>query len=405
MKKSVPVMILVLLGCEHEELKMHQSESPKGSSVKIEIAMPSIKGEILSLGGIGENQLTIEKKNGLNIWMGDIVLTDKQVNTLSAMTKKKKNERTALETIRTLWPTATVYFTINPSLPNANRVADAIAHWQNAAPYLRFVQRTTETNYIEFIPGSGCWSSLGMVGGRQTITLQNECTAGNAIHEIGHALGLLHEQTRADRDNTIMVHYNNIVPSAQSQFHIYSEDNIDGFEIGNFDFGSIMLYPSIIADPNFSINPALPVMTLVDGVTEFPAQRLGLSAGDLEIAELLYGPPFASLEMEEVSSSQDWTYEYTEVQYFIRFYADRARTTFAALATPTTVNFLFTQHSYNPPPGNSYSQSYSITLQPGANRYSLGTYLIGSCQYDYGGPIGNCFNASLYLNDGFRYNN
>ena len=41
---------------------------------------------------------------------------------------------------------------------------------------------------------------MGRRGNRQDITLGAGCTVGNCIHEIGHAVGLWHEQSREDRD-------------------------------------------------------------------------------------------------------------------------------------------------------------------------------------------------------------
>ena len=50
-----------------------------------------------------------------------------------------------------------------------------------------------------------------MQGGEQQISIGNGCEHhGIAMHEIMHALGFFHEQSRRDRDNYIKVHFENI---------------------------------------------------------------------------------------------------------------------------------------------------------------------------------------------------
>jgi hypothetical protein len=64
----------------------------------------------------------------------------------------------------------------------------------------------------------GCSSWVGQQGGPQDITLGPNCSTGNAIHEIGHAVGLWHEQSREDRDGFVEVVWANIDASMQHNF-------------------------------------------------------------------------------------------------------------------------------------------------------------------------------------------
>ena len=64
-----------------------------------------------------------------------------------------------------------------------------------------------------------CWSYVGMTGGSQDISIAPGCTSLSPIHEIFHALGCFHEQSRPDRDNFVTVNLNN-VPTGNDAGHI-----------------------------------------------------------------------------------------------------------------------------------------------------------------------------------------
>lgn len=58
---------------------------------------------------------------------------------------------------------------------------------------------------------SSCYSPVGRTGGSQEVALGDAClNHGTIQHEILHALGLWHEQSRSDRDDFIQVMWDNI---------------------------------------------------------------------------------------------------------------------------------------------------------------------------------------------------
>jgi hypothetical protein len=181
------------------------------------------------------------------------------------------------------WPNCRVPYEIDPALPNKQRVTDAIAHWE-ANTGLRFPLRTVANaaqfpNYIRFTDAGGCWSMVGMQGGQQTISLGAGCSTGNCIHEIGHAVGLWHEQSREDRDLFVTIRWQNIQNGMAAQFN---QHITDGDDLGAYDYGSIMHYPRTA----FSKNGQDTIVPTNTGAQI--GQRTGLSAGDIAAVRAMY---------------------------------------------------------------------------------------------------------------------
>lgn len=224
--------------------------------------------------------------DGLAMFEGDIVLGT--VDEVERMSEMLRNEQTsavpmgvAIAGAQFRWPNCIIPYTIDPALPDQARVTNAIAHWQNRTRY-RFVAHTTEIDYVTFRPGSGCSAAVGRRGGQQFVNLAPSCTTGNTIHEIGHVVGLWHEQSREDRDTFVRINWTKISPGTE---HNFNQHITDGDDIGAYDFGSIMHYPR----DAFSIDGS-------DTITPIPAdtvigQREALSAGDIAAANSRCTPP------------------------------------------------------------------------------------------------------------------
>ncbi|KAK7086373.1 hypothetical protein SK128_012175 [Halocaridina rubra] len=84
---------------------------------------------------------------------------------------------------------------------------------------ITFVERTDESDYVHFTQddNQGCYSYVGKVGGSQTINYPQWCLDrhGSTLHEMLHALGFYHEQSRFDRDDYVTIMWENIESGMQ----------------------------------------------------------------------------------------------------------------------------------------------------------------------------------------------
>lgn len=154
-------------------------------------------------------------------------------------------DRNAIVDKRQVWPGGIVPYILDPGISSTVGPAiltNAMFTYKKES-CIRFVPRTNEQDYVRIFPGQGCYSHVGRTGGQQPISLGQGCGyMGTVVHEFAHALGFYHEQNRSDRDDYLIIFWENIKEGMADQFFKLKPHQND--LITPFDYDSIMLYGS-----------------------------------------------------------------------------------------------------------------------------------------------------------------
>eukprot|EP00795_Rhopilema_esculentum_P001296 gene1296-15684_t len=197
-------------------------------------------------------------------FVGDMRLTRSQLDYVLGM--KGKNRRSVRRKRRNvasnLWPNAIIPYKIDCSLENLpstiSAIKEAMEEWQKKT-CIRFVNHTNEKDYLTFFRDNSCWGDVGRLGGENKISVGHLCDFRYVVaHEIGHAIGFYHEQTRMDRDKYIDVKWDNILEHKKVEFR----KKKDSISLGHpYDFSSIMHYSwdAFSTNGNATITPLKPV--------------------------------------------------------------------------------------------------------------------------------------------------
>ncbi|KAJ1357267.1 Astacin (Peptidase M12A), partial [Parelaphostrongylus tenuis] len=122
--------------------------------------------------------------------------------------------------------------------------------WSNGMTYAFWNSSKPEGDRVMVVESVGCWSHIGRIGGQQLLSLGAGCEhIGIAVHEIGHALGLFHTQSRHDRDQFITLYENNIQSGWASQFVRQTENTNYNYNI-TYDYGTVMHYGATSSSAN-----------------------------------------------------------------------------------------------------------------------------------------------------------
>ncbi|KAK5900283.1 hypothetical protein CgunFtcFv8_025253 [Champsocephalus gunnari] len=185
------------------------------------------------------------------------------------------SDRNAVDSV---WPSTRIPFTISPESESRTWGILSAMAMVSRHTCVSFHRRTSETNYLTFVMSKGCASFVGCIGGEQPVFVGPQCTRGNIVHEILHALGFDHEHTRSDRDQYVTVLHRNIMEGKERNFQ-KAKGQTFGLE---YNAASIMHYGG-----EFFSDNGLPTIVSKEEVMNM-GQRKKMTDSDVQRVRLLY---------------------------------------------------------------------------------------------------------------------
>lgn len=187
------------------------------------------------------------------------------------------------------WPNGRVPYTFDAAVTETNRqlMRAAMTEWEAVADVL-FIPRTMEPDYIVIMNSTSNRSYVGRIGGAQQIYITSWNSRFIMAHELAHALGMWHEQSRPDRDAYVEILWANIQMGQEINFQLRD----DATAVGPYDFDSVMHYSRCSFTTCTSCSTACETIRPRPAFAGAPiGQRSRLSDGDIAGMQALYGPP------------------------------------------------------------------------------------------------------------------
>ncbi|XP_067667479.1 zinc metalloproteinase nas-36-like [Haliotis asinina] len=209
------------------------------------------------------------------------------VKTLSGASIKDRVKRKVKARPSSKWSTIVRYkitSDFNSDATGKQAILDGIKHWEDET-CLDFRKVGFYIGpHLKFKRLSGCWSKVGKKLLGQTISIGNNCrTKGIVAHEIGHALGFWHEQSRPDRNTYVNIHSANIKSGKSHNFIRRSWK--EALTLGvPYDYSSVMHYRT----NSFSKNGQKTITSKEPDMDRTLGSRYRLSFFDVKLANYRY---------------------------------------------------------------------------------------------------------------------
>jgi len=325
LKKNIPPfgLALLLLGAGACDLTGEEPLDAPESASPAETSVPEVLTAMVDFGGGPTEIRYTGDPEGMAVFCGDMVLGPadivRQGRLVFATPEEQDGEddpNVIFSAISHLngWPGGRVFYDIDDGAFPGNsvvrtRILAAIAEW-NSRTVVRIVPRDPANGFQHFVTFTGPIGTMGAGEGRaalgfqpfapQLIRLGSNVSQRTIEHEIGHTVGLFHEQSRTDRDNFVRVNTGNIQAGREGNFDTYGISGAVGLDFGPYDISSLMHYGSF----TFAANGRIP--TLVRSGCSFRSRTApctfgggrDLSTGDVAgVTRLVTGDPFIKFRL------------------------------------------------------------------------------------------------------------
>ncbi|XP_018027935.1 astacin-like metalloprotease toxin 5 [Hyalella azteca] len=162
-----------------------------------------------------------------------------------------------LLSMESLWPkkdgVVNIFYKISDPGVNTTALNLAITAWEakTCIKFSKMTESDERAEYMDFLLDKSCHAGVGYFEGQPTKVSLANCPERGPTHEIGHALGMKHEQARSDRDDNIIVYMANIKPGME---HNYDKAPTINFEVP-YDYYSLMQYRDRVSHTSIILNP------------------------------------------------------------------------------------------------------------------------------------------------------
>ncbi|XP_067086611.1 meprin A subunit beta isoform X2 [Osmerus mordax] len=237
----------------------------------------------------GKDRDIFDINEGLDLVEGDIVMDE--VDSRNTIIGEKYR-----------WPTTIPYYLEDSLDINAKGVILKAFEQYGLKTCIHFTPWKGEENYISVFKGSGCFSSVGNRRvGKQRLSIGHNCDRLATVeHEFLHALGLWHEQSRADRDDYVDIMWDRIEAGKEHNFNTYDDTESSALNVP-YDYGSVMHYSKTA----FNVGKEPTIVTKIPHFMDVIGQRMEFSESDLLKLNRLYNCTTSSTFLDSCSFEKE----------------------------------------------------------------------------------------------------